>query len=161
MNLINENIQMQNKIALNNNLINSIMNQFLPQIKNPLINGNNQNQQLKEVIPRSNNYKNFICFPEKNTKRINIRFSCSTGLCVNCTTPEDITIKDLILCFARFLGLRETILGKDIIFIYNACKINVNDEENIIQYGLSNDSTITVLDQNNIYGGNNCLFNEI
>ena len=84
-----------------------------------------------------------------------------TGLHVRLSTPIDITIKDLILCFTRFLGLRETILGKDIIFLYNACKINVNDEENIIQYGLSDDSKITVIDQKNIYGGNNFLFNEI
>ena len=64
MNLINENIQMQKKIALNNNLINSIMNKFIPQIQNGMINSDNQNQEL---LSRNKNFKSFKCFPENNS----------------------------------------------------------------------------------------------
>ena len=39
--------------------------------------------------------------------------------------------------------------------------INVKEEENIINYGLKDYCCITLIDQENIIGGNNILFNKI
>ena len=67
----------------------------------------------------------------------------------------------MLLCFAHFLELKENDLGKNIVFIYNGCLINIKEEKNIIKYGLLNTCTITVVDQYNVFGGNNILFNKI
>ena len=128
------------------------------------MNSNNQNQELKEEIPKAPRDKNdmfFNCFPENNNKRINILFVCSTGLKVTLCVPIDIKIKDLLLSFIQCIGLSEKSLGKDIAFLFNSCMINAKEETNIIKYGLKNNCSIIVVDQRNVYGGDSLLFNKI
>ena len=138
-NLINENIQMQNKITLNNNLIDSIMNQSFSQNPNGIINLNIQEQEF-------------------NYRTINIKFICSSGLKVLLSVPITMKVKDLLLKFAHHLGINEKYIDKEIKFLYDASTISIKDERNIKQIGLRDNTTITVVDIQNITGDVSSLF---
>jgi len=68
------------------------------------------------------------------------------------SVPVTTKIKDLLLKYVYHLGLKEGVLGKELIFLFNALTINVEEEKNIIEFGLKNNITITVVDQANITG---------
>ena len=82
---------------------------------------------------------------------INIHLHASSGLKVIMTVPDDITFKELFRLYVRKIGIGENLLGKEIIFLFNAETINVNDETKITSK-LSNLGVITVVDQNNVIG---------
>ena len=74
------------------------------------------------------------------------------------SVPDTMKMKDLLLKFVHHLGKNENHLGKDLIFLYNAVTIDIKEERNIIECGLSNNSSITVVDQTNILGDISKLF---
>ena len=46
------------------------------------------------------------------------------------------------------------LLGKNIFFLFNGYRIRINEEKDLISYGLESGCTIIILDTKNIIGGN-------
>ena len=116
--------------------------------------GNNNDEtkprEPKETLPRSTQIiKDENIFPP-NAVIKNISFDASSGLKVILKVDKETTYKDLILKYVRKIGLGEEVINKDIIFLFNGGKMDVNSQENISK--LPDFSSITVIDQNNIIG---------
>ena len=77
---------------------------------------------------------------------MNIGFESNSGHKKIIATPVDIKVKDLLLAFAEEVNIDKRNLGKNIFFLFNGSKININEEKNIKEYGLRDFSIITVLD---------------
>ena len=68
--------------------------------------------------------------------------------------PDYITIKELFKLYVKKLGISESLLGKDIIFLFNALTLEVNDERlisTVFHKGIQT-VTITVIDSKNVIG---------
>ena len=52
------------------------------------------------------------------------------------------------------MEINPNILGKQIYFLYNGYKIKINEEQDLISFGLSDLSKLIVVDTKNIMGGN-------
>ena len=63
---------------------------------------------------------------------------------------DKITIKELIKKYMNKIGLSENYIAKDIIFLFNGGKMDINSEETIKKY--QDFFAITVFDQNNVIG---------
>ena len=62
------------------------------------------------------------------------------------------TIKDLFKLYVRRIGISESLIGKEIIFIFNAETLTLNDNRLINDLFPKDACTITVVDQNNVIG---------
>ena len=68
--------------------------------------------------------------------------------------PDYISIKELFKLYVKKLGISESLLGKDIIFLFNALTLEVNDERlisEVFHRGIIA-VTITVIDSKNVIG---------
>ena len=83
----------------------------------------------KKLIPRKTEVINEN-FSKNTEQKINIIFE-NLGLKVNISTPLKTPLKSLIRKYLSLLGLNENVLKGQIIFIYNAMKLNVNDQRPI------------------------------
>ena len=117
------------------------------------INSNNNNgPPSKEVLPRPNNFNpipdnsNFAA--SSNMK--NILFEASTGLKVMIKADINTTIKELLKMYIERIGLNESFIDKDIVFLFTGEKMDSKSEEKITK--IPNMGVITVFDQNNVIG---------
>ena len=141
-NIISQNIQISNQISYNNNIINStINNPFLFQNKNNIIEMNSQNNQIKQ---REEELKYVDYFPENKNERINIMFRNPNDLIINIVVPIDVKIKDLLLVYSKKMGIKQDLLGKIFYFLYNGQRININEEKDLISFGLVDKAKIIV-----------------
>ena len=86
-------------------------------------------------------------FPGNNNKRINIVFENSKSKNkFNIASPVNIKVKDLFIAYAKEMGISPNILGKQVFFLFNDNKIKINEEKDLISYGLDNCNKILVLD---------------
>ena len=142
--MINQNIQLINQINTNNNMINMILNNLLL--------SRNQNVKENEYLNQKRGNTHYL-FKDSRGNKINIVFNIPQGYEMF-VVPENIKIKDLFMGFLKEFKLDQKELGKSYNFIYQARKINVLDERNIIEYGLKNDCYIIFIDRrNNLIGG--------
>ena len=135
--------------SMNNNEGNYPMNFSTGNINNQNNINSNLNQQ-KEFLPRGNKviHDNGSFIKGENIK--NISFEASTGLKLIIKVSDKITIKELIKKYMNKIGLSENYIGKDIIFLFNGGKMDINSEETIKKY--QDFFAITVFDQNNVIG---------
>ena len=104
----------------------------------------------KDLIPRSNktlkadNYKNF-----NSNEKINIIIQASSGMHVILPSPKYITIAELFKNYLKKINLPETVLNKDITFIFEANVLNPFDQTQIGNKFRDN-SLILVIDVQNI-----------
>ena len=139
-NIVNQNIQISNQISYNNNIINStINNPLLFQNKNNTI---GQINQIHGILPRNKGEVDY--FPGNKNERINILFERPDGFRINIVVPIDIKIKDLILAYAKKMGVNQNLLGKTISFLFNGKQININEEKDLISFGLVDQAKIIV-----------------
>ena len=144
-NMANNNFQNnfnQGNVNLNNN--------YNPGSVNLNNNNSNNNQEPTPIIPRgikvvqdNNNY-------QQNPQMKNIAFDASSGLKVIITVPKETTYKELIKKYVNKIGISESFIGKEIIFLFNGEKMNTDSDDLIINF--PNLAVITVVDQNNIIG---------
>jgi len=143
--IINQNIQISNQISYNNNIINStINNPLLFQKKNNII---EQNNQIHGILPREKEEEKLNIvdyFPGNKNERINIMFSNPDGSVINIIVPIDIKIKDLLSAYAKKMGFNQNLLGKKFSFLFNGQTININEEKDLISFGLVDKAKITV-----------------
>ena len=155
MNINNNNINNNQNMNMNNNFGNN-QNSILKNLNIPSVNNINYMEGRigggipKELIRRSNetlksdNYKN-INFNEK----LNIVIQASSGMRVLLPSPKYITIAELIQNYLHKINLPETVLKKDITFIFDANVLNPYD---LTQIGnkFKDNSLILVIDVQNI-----------
>ena len=143
-----KNMIMMNNMNNMNNSNNNINNNFNP---NNVNNNNNQNQEPQPKIQRG---ERTLEYKEKNVSQsniINVTFHASSGLRVVMSVSRNTTMKKLFSLFAQKIGISESLLGTEIIFLFNAETLNVH-EEVLISDKLPNLCNITVIDQNNVIG---------
>ena len=177
---MNQNYYLNNQINLNNLMMQYMMMNpnFFQMNYNPQnniqntafqpINLDNLNQkyiiQNGGVMPRPNkvnNISNIDSFPGYSGPRINIIFETGTGLKINIPTPINITIQELLIKFAKRVGVSEALLGKKLFFVVNGGTIPAN-EKNIVKNffkdytnNLKDQVKIIVLDASNVIGAHN------
>ena len=129
-NLINQNSQMTNQIAINNNMLQNLLNSEMSLKENKK---NNFLSLLSEI--------NF--FPRYKGEIANIIFEDNTGIKINISAPNDAKMKDLLVIF--YIKLQIYRLNhqinldemKDYIFLFNSQKISLDEEKSILDYGLT------------------------
>ena len=93
-------------------------------------------------------------FPGNTNRRICIIFDSENGNRTFFNAPVNIKIKELFLAYAKKLEINPNILGKQIYFLYNGYKTKINEEKDLISFGLRDLSKFIVVDSKNIMGGN-------
>ena len=145
----------------NNNNNNNMNNNFFQQnnMNNNNFNNNNNNnntntgdQAPKGILERGEKYLNFKV---DDCDIRNIKFSASSGLNVMISINKNKPLKELFKEYAKRVGFPEFHLGKEIIFLFNALTIDVNDNNTINSLFPKDLITITVIDQKEIIGANN------
>jgi hypothetical protein len=158
--IINQNIQMANQISFNNNIINlTINNPLFFQNKNNINVMNNQIPHL-DILPRQEKIEPFYYFPGNNNIRINVTFENQRGHKSNIATPVNIKVKDLLLTYAKKIGINPNLLDKKFIFIKDGLIININEEKALISFDLYQRPNIKILvfDKDNMVGGNSNVY---
>ena len=129
-NMLNNNFQI---IGMNNNFNNFLM-------PNNMINNNNNCVMPSKMINNApfnmmklNQIHNFI--PDKNTPKICVIFSKPNDIEITLNVNYGITIEQLLILYLKRIN-KEDLIGnsKDIIYIYNAKKINIKDQTRIEVY---------------------------
>ena len=86
----------------------------------------------------------------------NIKFSDNSGHNVMISINKNRPLKDLFKEYAKRVGFPEFLLGKEIVFIFNGLRIDVNDEKNTINSLFPKDLiTIIVIFIQQVRGANN------
>ena len=153
--IINKNIQMANQIFYNNNIINlTINNPLFFQNQNKINEQNNQAPNskfipVKEKIKMVDDY-----FPGNNNRRMRIIFETAQGNTTIINAPVNLKIKELLLVYAKKIEINPNLLGKQIFFLNNGYKTKINEEKDLISYGLCDLSKFIVVDSKNTIGGN-------
>jgi hypothetical protein len=111
----------------------------------------NDDGEIKELIPRYTQNFNSNDALDPNQNIINITFKVSTGHQANMAVNGNIKIKQLIKMYVNKLNLSESVIGKDIMFIYNGQQLNPKSEDDV-NSTFSNGGLISVYDVNNIIG---------
>ena len=136
-------------------MLNFPRNQFL-------IQNNNLNFQGINNINLQNNLNNDDNSNKSNStddfqgyfgRRINILFYTHKGTKFQMTPPENIKISELLSKFMKKINLDENLIDDKIFFLFNGYRLNKNDVRNLSEIGISNLSTILVIDSANIIGG--------
>ena len=151
----------QNRINMyaQNNNINQLFYMFLQWMNNynwnnnmnNLNNENNNNNNLN--IDGGNNRNNFENeYPEEESQNlVNVFFIISgSGAKIKFEVPYYQTISYLLRLFTRKLGIRENTLEKDIVFLYNANRLKVDDQRALYEVFKGNSPKIVVFDLLNI-----------
>jgi hypothetical protein len=90
----------------------------------------------------------------QNTNRIiNITFINPNDTQTNIITPENMKVKDLLLSYAKRMQINPNFLGKEFFFLFNNHRININEEKDLISFGLEDGIKIKVFKSQNIIGG--------
>ena len=157
MNWMNMNpllLQMYNNMFQNNNMSQNYNNN---------INLNNSNNSQANVAGGINNNKPEMCYdlsPNNNEQKFNVVFVHPTGKKIMIICPISLKVKDLLLQYISRIGLSDSLIGKDIFFIYNGLKIDEKEEKQVSQYffhGMLHN--ILVVDTKNIIGAKSLTFN--
>ena len=118
-------------------------------------NNNNKGEAPKENIKREDKFVIFSDNLSGQTNITNINLHASSGLKVMISISSDKSMKELFEVYMNKLGISYELLSKnEIIFIFNALTININESKSIREFfsGKSNCMTITVVDRNNVIG---------
>ena len=139
---------------MNNNFNNNNMNNNFNNNMNNNNNNNNNEEPPKGLLERGNNLitiENINPYESPNEIK-NINLNASSGLNVLVKISNNKTVKDLLLTFANKVGVDKKHLGKEIVFLFNAEKLNVEDSRKVKDVFGGGFSTITVVDQQNVIG---------
>ena len=86
------------------------------------------------------------------SNKMNIKFQLSSGNKINMVVPETISLKTLLEEFVRKIGFDKKILNRDIYFLYNGIKMDINDIRSVIDLKINDSSIILVVDTKGILG---------
>ena len=151
-NINNNNMQNNNFMNNNNNnFMNNNMNNNFNNNNNNRTN-NNQNEAPKENLPRVEKFLQFNDYPNLNEwEKINIHLHASSGLKIMLSVPKYMPVKDMFLLYTKKIGISDKLLGKEIIFLFNANTIDIHCTSPISEI-IPNLGVVTVIDRNNVIG---------
>ena len=113
---------------------------------------NNDNQVPDGSLPG----EKYMQFKVDDCDIRNIKFIASSGLHVMISINKNRPLKDLFKEYAKRVGFPEFLLGKEIVFIFNALTIDVNDDKSTINSFFPKDLiTINVISTQQVIGANN------
>ena len=176
INQINPNINqinpINNPVNVGGTASNNITNNPTPPPNQPVY--INDDNKPKEIIPREektlyvnpnelkgNNipaqmsnqtYGQFQTLAGMGSDIINVTLNATTGFKVVIPAPKTMTFEDLFINFANKAGVPVTTIGKEIVFLYNAEKLDPKSKQPISTMFKSFNANITVLDQGGIIG---------
>ena len=112
----------------------------------------NQNMMMQEQIERNKILIEKLRNeqqPSQNNGFINIKFCTNTGISIVIPTRKNIQMNALLRVYMLTLGIESNVFKEDLMFIYDAKKLDQNDsrEINHPDIKLRNNSTITVFDK--------------
>ena len=152
--MYNLNSQISNLANINN--INNPMSyssgNVVPIMPKP---SNNDDDKDKGVLPRVGNDDddNNVLPPTADT--INIKFDASTGVKKIIRANNNTTLKELLKMYMQKIGLPDTLIGKQVVFLFCGEKIDVESTKTLKEQNIRNMSSITVFDQGNVIGAHN------
>ena len=145
----------QNRINQNNCLI-FVKKKSSDSYENNIIEQNQNNNYINnEFKDKFEPNENFKYNPMENEHKINLRFQYSTGKNFCIVISPNATFKTAVKRFCDSVHLPFSDLTKNernIIFLYSAAKLNIEDSRTLAQIGLYDGSSILVNDTINIIG---------
>ena len=138
-----------------NNMITSNNNNYINNFNNEeYIEEANKGNIPRRIFTQIKNDKQILVNDNNNNNcpKRNIKFSFSNGSSVMMTVPIDIKVKDLIIAFINQIGFNTSILDKDIYFLFNGSKIDINEEKTLEQMQIFDPSIILVIDTRGVLG---------
>jgi len=146
----------------------NLFNQFNEEVKRDNINFKeksifNDSNYIKMasngLVPRKifkqikKNNKNIPIKKNNNPNIINVCFEISSGQKFSEKALKSMKFKDLCINFITRLGFKKEIIeGKDIIFLFNGTKVDINQNKTLRETGIENYSKILVLDIKGLIG---------
>ena len=109
-------------------------------------------QNPPNSMPSFSNFPNFTGFNNNNNNVINVNLTASTGFKVIIPAPKDMTFEELFINFANKASIPVSAIGEQVVFLYNAEKLDPKSKSplsSLIQASIAN---ITVIDQAGIIG---------
>ena len=104
-------------------------------------------QNPPNSMPSFTQFQNFA-----NSNIINVNLTASTGFKVLIKAPKDMTFEELFINFANKASIPESAIGVQVVFLYNAEKLDPKSKSPLSSLIKSNIANITVLDQGGITG---------
>ena len=160
LNQINNNNQLIiNQMNLKKKLFNESFNETDPfKIQLKIALGLNNNMPYENCVAGGNKGFSFMKKssqdnqPISKDNKINVIFKAMQGNVHNRMYDKNETIEGMLLKFLKSVGLNAYHYDK-IYFIYNAINLStVNQKQTLEKYGIKNNSSIVILDVNNIIG---------
>ena len=152
MNMMNMmNMNMMN--LMNNNMNNMNMNNFMnnSQNNNGGINFYQKSPEPAELIQRGDKTKMVEAYPGlQKSNRLNVVMHASSGLRLVMSTPPETPIRVHIRKYLEKLGLGEGVLEKDLVFLINANKLDVNSLARMDTICQGFQTVILVIDVKNV-----------
>ena len=146
----------------------NLFNQFNEEVKRDNINfkeksifndSNYIKMASKGLVPRKifkqikKNNKNIPIKKNNNPNIINVCFEISSGQKFSEKALKSMKFKDLCINFITRLGFKKEIIeSKDIIFLFNGTKVDINQNKTLRETGIENYSKILVLDIKGLIG---------
>ena len=150
----NLNSQISNCANINNmnNPMSYSSGNVVPNVNKP---SNNDDDKDKGVLPRgeNNDDDNYVLPATGDT--INVKFDASTGVKKIIRADIKTTLKELLKMYMSKIGLPDTLIGKQVVFLYCGEKIDVESTKTLEEFHIRNMSSITVFDQGNVIGAHN------
>ena len=152
-NMVNQQTMM--KMLENNPSLLTQFNQFLVN-QNP-----NQQPQFPTSSTGEKSLRNMNSSPDSMrmmfdmdnpAPKVNIVFLITVGNKFNVIAPNTMKVKDLFINFITKLGFSTDIIGKDVFFVYNALRVDHNENRTINEMKIIDFSQIYVIDTKGVIG---------
>jgi len=124
------------------------LNNNIQNIKIENKNNNNGNNEIKFINKLNNNHG--IKYDHQGD--MNLLFHSTTGLKINITIYGSQTFRDAVHKFLEKIRFYRSNALKDLAFVYNATRLNIEDNRQLREIFKGQNPKITVLDVNNILG---------
>jgi len=110
------------------------------------------NNDDKGVLPRIGNPDDESALPVSGDI-INVKFDASTGIKKIIRADKNkTTLKQLLKMYMDKIGLSESLIGKQVVFLYCGEKVDIESTKTLDELHIRNMSSITVFDQGNVIG---------
>ena len=117
---------------------------------------NNNDDKDKGVLPRGGNGDDDNKIMPATGDTINVKFDASTGVKkIIRADKKKTTLKELLKMYMDKIGLPETLIGKQVVFLYCGEKLDIESNKTLEELRIKNLSSITVFDQGNVIGALN------
>ena len=153
------NIQNPNNIGgINNNNPNDNQNEIY-------VHSSSGSEEPKQILPRTektlylkpnelkmNPNPNFNQFAGLDNGIINVNLRTTSGFSVIINAPKSMSFEDLFINFANKAGVPQSTIGKELIFLYNAQKMDTKSKLPLSSLFKTTNAKITIVDVQGIIG---------